>query len=193
MFVGFEVYHNIIFYIISKLSKQNIIDIKDDLSELINDNFILTKEKDLSIYFENKLKLTGEKNNFYLIKGLCKVNLSSSFTDDMKKKLFSYINLQSFLNPLFNAIISSNDESLLFLGKTSCKTFLCKTIFLDEFEIIHLNQETNINQLLGGPMVLSKKEANIFYFNYLCNLCGKSKNINKLYQDYENNKLKKLI
>ena len=38
---------------------------------------------------------------------------------------------------------------------------------MDEYEIIHLNKETKINQLLGGPMVLSKKEAEHFYFDYL--------------------------
>ena len=40
-FIGFEVHHNIIFYILSKLNKQNIIDIKNDLSKLIMDIFSL--------------------------------------------------------------------------------------------------------------------------------------------------------
>ena len=194
IFIGFEVYHNIIFYILSKLNSQNIIDIKQDLVKLITDIFpiSLEKEKNLDIYFEKSLKLTKEgKNKIFLIKGLCKVNLNINFTDKMKKRILSYFNLQNFLNPFFNAIISSEDEPLLFLGKTSCKTYLCQTLFLDEFEIIHLNQETNINQLLGGLMVLSKKEAEYFYFKYLCDLCGKSKNLNKLYSDYKENKLSK--
>ena len=191
IFIGFEVYHNIIFYILSKLSKQNIIDIKNDLSKIITDIFHLKRNNDLDIYFDNSLKLEKEgKENIYLRKGLCKVNLSSNFTKSLNKRILSYFNLQNFLNPFFNAIISSNDESLLFLGKTSCKTFLCETLFHNELEIIHLNQETNINQLLGGPMVLSKKEAEFFYFKYLCNLCGKAHNIKNLYEQYQKNKLK---
>ena len=59
--------------------------------------------------------------------------------------------------------------------------------------VIHLNQETKINQLLGGPMVLNKNEAENFYFKYLCNLCGKYKDFKKLYNDYKENKLKEAI
>ena len=189
-FIDFEVYHNIIFYILAKLNNQNIIDIKADLSKLIIDIFPLKKEKNLDLYFEKNLKLEKDGKKIFLIKGLCKVNLTPNFTNDMKNRILSYYNLQNFLNPFFNAIISSNDESLLFLGKSSCKTYLCETIFINNFEIIHLNQETNINQLLGGPVVLSKKEAEFFYFKYLCYLCGKSKNVNQLYSDYQENKLK---
>ena len=42
IFIGFEVYHNILFYILSKLNKQNIQDIKKELSKLITDIFQLT-------------------------------------------------------------------------------------------------------------------------------------------------------
>ena len=59
--------------------------------------------------------------------------------------------------------------------------------------VIHLNQETKINQLLGGPMVLNKNEAENFYLKYLCNLCGKYKDFKKLYNDYKENKLKEAI
>ena len=194
IFIGFEVYHNIIFYILSKLNKQNIIDIKKDLMGLIKEIFSLKLEYELDIYFENSLKL--EKKNvggiecIFLIKGLCKVDISENLKDEMKKRILSYINLQNFLNPFFYAIISSKDESLLFLGKTSCKTFLCETIFIKGFEHIHLNQETKIDQLLGGPMILSKKEAKNFYFKYLCYLCGRGK-VKELYEDFEANKLDK--
>ena len=77
--------------------------------------------------------------------------MNENFTPLMKKRILLYANLHNFLNPFFNAIISPKDESLLFLGKTSCKTYLCETLFMNEFEIIYLNQETKINQLLGGP------------------------------------------
>ena len=193
-FIGFEVYHNIIFYILSKINNQNILDIKKDLSKLINDIFSLKKENNLDAYFENTLKLDKkDKDNIFIIKGLCKVNLCSNFTKHMKKRILSFINLPNFLNPFFNAIISSKEESLLFIGKTSCKTYLCETLFMDEYEIIHLNKETKINQLLGGPMVLSKKEAEHFYFDYLCYLCGRYKDRKKLYDEYNENKLRKSI
>ena len=154
----------------------------------------LKKEINLDAYFENSLKLDkADKEHIYLIKGLCKVNLNENFTELMKKRILLYANLHNFLNPFFNAIISPKDESLLFLGKTSCKNYLCETLFMNEFEIIHLNQETKINQLLGGPMVLNKNEAENFYFKYLCNLCGKYKDFKKLYNDYKENKLKEAI
>lgn len=146
----------------------------------------------MDCYFENTLKLENkEKGHIFLSKGLCKINLSPYFTKDMNKRIFSYSKLQNFLNPFFNAMISSDDEPILFLGKTSCKTYLCQTIFNDDknMEIIHLNQETNINQLLGGPTLLYKKEAEFFYFKYLCYLCQRGKDINKLYEQYQNNKL----
>ena len=189
-FIGFEVYHNILFYLLAKLNSQNIQDIKSDLSKLIKEIFPLEKEDNLDLYFQKHLRLDKEGKNTFLIKGLCKVNLSMNCTNEMKNRILSYINLQNFLNPFFNAIISSQDESILFLGKSSCKTYLCQTIFLDKFEIIHLNQETKINQLLGGPMVLNKKEAEFFYFQYLCYLCGQSQSVNKLFPDYQKNKIK---
>ena len=136
IFIGFEVYPNILFYILSKLNKQNIQDIKKELSKLITDIFQLKKEKNLDAYFENSLKLDkADKEHIYLIKGLCKVNLNENFTDLMKKRILLYANLHNFLNPFFNAIISPKDESLLFLGKTNCKTYLCETLFMNEFEI----------------------------------------------------------
>ena len=96
----------------------------------------LKKEINLDAYFENSLKLDkADKEHIYLIKGLCKVNLNENFTDLMKKRILLYANLHNFLNPFFNAIISPKDESLLFLGKTSCKTYLCETLFMNEFEI----------------------------------------------------------
>ena len=191
IFIGFEVYHNIIFYILSKLNKKNVQDIKKDLSNLISGIFKLKEEDNLDTYFEKSLKLEKNDNNqIYMIKGLCKVNINIYLSKSMEKRIFLYANLHNFLNPFFYATISSQDESLLFLGKTSCKTYLCETLFTgDEFETIHLNQETKISQLLGGPMIFSKKEAENFYFKYLCNLCGNSKNFNELYNDYKENKL----
>jgi len=62
---------------------------------------------------------------------------------------------------------------------------------MDEYEIIHLNKETKINQLLESPMVLSEKEAEHFYFDYLSYLCGRYKDRKKLYDEYNENKLKK--
>ena len=70
--------------------------------------------------------------------------------------LVSYFKLQNFLNPLFNAIISSDEESLLFLEKTICKTFLCKILFQENPEIINLNQETKVGQLLDSPVVIAE-------------------------------------
>ena len=100
-FIGFEVYHNIIFYILSKINNQNIVDIKKDLSKLINDIFSLKKENNLDAYFENTLKLDKkDKDNIFIIKGLCKVNLCSNFTKHMKKRILSFINLPNFLNPI---------------------------------------------------------------------------------------------
>ena len=64
---------------------------------------------------------------------------------------------------------------------------------MDEYEIIHLNKETKINQILESPMVLSEKETEHFYFDYLCYLCGRYKDRKKLYDEYNENKLKKSI
>ena len=192
-FIGFKSYHNVLFYILSKLNKKNIQDIKDDLIELISDIFSLEKKENLFCYFEYNLDIINEGGIKFLQKGLCKVNLSFMFTPTMQKRILSYIKLVNFLNPLFNAVISSDEESLLFLGKTSCKTFLCETLLQENPEIINLNQETKVEQLLGGPVVLSKKESNFFYFKYLCYICGKSNKVSELYEKYNNKELKKTI
>ena len=190
-FIGFKTYHNVIFYIISKLNKKNIADIKNNLIILIQEVFKLKGEEDLDCYFENYITINKNKKGTFLQKGLCKINLDFVFTERMKKRILSFVKLQNFLNPLFNAIISSDEESLLFLGKTSCKTFLCETLLQENPEIINLNQETKVDQLLGGPVVLSKEESKIFYFKYLCYICGKSHRIAELLEKYKNNTLKK--
>ena len=192
IFNGFKVYHNIIFYILSKLNKINISDIKIEFIDLIIQLFNIKKEDDdLNCYFENSLSIFKEKDKTFLQKGKCKIEVAYSkmFTSKIIKRMLSYINLQNFLNPLFNAIISSNDESLLFLGKTSCKTYLCKTLLQDNQEIINLNQETKVEQLLGGPLVLGKNESTFFYFKYLCYICGKSNNVNDLFEQYKKGEL----
>ena len=188
-FIGFQTYHNVIFYILSKLSKKNIEDIKNNLTELIKEVFKLKNEENLDCYFQNLINIKDEKGKTFLQKGLCKINIKFIFTKKMQKRIFSYFKLQNFLNPLFNAIISSDEESLLFLGKTSCKTFLCETLLQEKPDIINLNQETKVDQLLGGPVVLSKKESKIFYFKYLCYICGKSNKIAELFEEYKNNTL----
>jgi len=190
-FIGFKTYHNVIFYIISKLNKKNIVDIKNNLIELIQEVFKLKGEEDLDCYFENYITINKNKEGTFLQKGLCKINLNFIFTPKNQKRIFSFVKLQNFLNPLFNAIISSDEESLLFLGKTSCKTFLCETLLQENPEIINLNQETKVDQLLGGPVVLSKEESKIFYFKYLCYICGKSHKIAELLEKYKNNTLEK--
>ena len=192
-FIGFKPYHNVIFYILSKLNKQNIQDIKNDLVELITDIFNLQNKENLNCYFENNLEIINDGGKKFLQKGLCKVNLSLIFINKMQKRILSFIKLLNFLNPLFNAVISSDEESLLFLGKTSCKTFLCETLLQENPEIINLNQETKVEQLLGGPVVLNKKESTFFYFKYLCYICGKANKVNELFEKYNNNnrKLKK--
>ena len=191
-FSGFEVYHNIIFYILSKLNQSNILDIKNDLITLVNQIFKVEKEENLDCYFKNFLDILKEKGKTFLVKGLCKVEVeySKMFTSRMNKRILSYIKLKNFLNPLFNAIISSNEESLLFLGKTSCKTYLCETLLQENLEIINLNQETNVEQLLGGPIILSKNESLFFYLKYLCYICGKTNEINELFEDYKKGILK---
>ena len=190
-FIGFQTYHNVIFYILSKLNKKNIEDIKNNLIELIKEVFGLKNEENLDCYFQNLINIKDEEGKTFLQKGQCKIDINFIFTKKMQKRIFSYFKLQNFLNPLFNAIISSDDESLLFLGKTSCKTFLCETLLQENPEIINLNQETKVDQLLGGPIVLSKKESKIFYFKYLCYICGKSNQISELFEEYKNNKLVK--
>ena len=192
-FIGFKTYHNIIFYVLSKLNKRNIDDIKIEFIDLINEIFNINNKEDLNAYFKDTLNINKEGGKTYLQKGSCKVNLNFIFTSKMQKRIISFINLPNFLNPLFNSVISSDDESLLFLGKTSCKTYLCETLLQQNPEIINLNQETKIEQLLGGPIILRKKESNIFYFKYLCYLCGKSNKISELFEKYEKKTLKKNI
>ena len=75
--------------------------------------------------------------------------------------------MPSFKNDLFKVFLIEQEEPTLICGPTGYKTFLVQH-FLPGIEPINLNQETNVDLLLGSPVFLYKSQTKDFYLKNFC-------------------------
>ena len=190
---GFNIYNNILFYILSQTKEKDKIAVSKYIIKLLSEIFYENNYDD-DIYFNDgynfnnknkiseKIKLeleecfnaeaefVEEKEKIYLSKGKCKINVDSILTKNDKKNILQYNKLSTFLESLFLAKLSLNDEPLLILGDSGYKTYLAEKLLTNKFTTINLNSEIKLNYLLGSSMFYNKKEAGDFYLKNFFNI-----------------------
>ena len=190
-FIGFNMYNNILFYILAqtkekdknKMSKYLIPLLaeifNDENNDNINNNEFLYPyypnskisdkiKEELENCFYSETKFIEKDGIIFLSKGKCGINVNSILTDSDKKNIREYNQLDTFLESFFLAKLALNDEPLLILGDTGYKTYLAEKLLNNRSNIINLNSETKLNYLLGSSIFLSKREGGKFYLkNYL--------------------------
>ena len=90
-------------------------------------------------------------------------------------EIVTYINflkkIPSLLNTLFNCLLCSDTEPILLIGPTKYKTYLIKELLKTDVKIITLNEESNIDTLLGSTGFFTKEELKSFYLSLICDIC----------------------
>ncbi len=196
---GFNLYNNILLYIMSqtkeedknKMSKYLI----NLLAEIFNErNYDYDYDYNRDFYFEialngsnnskisekikvelqdiydSEAKFIEENGIIYLSKGKCKINVNNILTETDKKNILDYNKLNTFLESLFLSKLALNDEPLLILGDTGYKTYLSEKLLTSKPSIINLNSKIKLNYLLGSSMFFSRKEAGEFYLKNILNI-----------------------
>ena len=192
-YIGFNIYNNILFYILAQTKEKNkekiskfliplLAEIFNEDNKYYNNNYynnlFYNDYNEKSIYekikseleecFYSETKIIEEKGKIYLSKGKCKINIDTILTKNDKNNILLYNKLDTFLESLFLSKLALNDEPLLILGDTGYKTFLAEKLLNNKANIINLNSQIKLNYLLGSSIFYSKKDAGIFYLkNYL--------------------------
>ena len=189
-YMNLTVVLNLLFYILSPLTKKEIEKYIDEILNIIKQNQVFdlneTEINDLKkcINETPKIQSITDDNNvnkYYLMKGECGLSMDSFdklFSESNKNNenigLSSNVDfeyLPSFINDLFKVSLADFEEPILLTGPTGYKTFLAQQ-FLPGIEPINLNPETTVEQLLGSPMFLYKSQAKDFYLSNLCMING---------------------
>ena len=191
-YINFEYYHFIYFYLFSSIpdSVLNKIvknDKKEDTPLKIvihslfvkvfkldyeNDNQLITSFFEIpKIDIENSLIKKGKLG--IKIDELEKIIIKEQFENTMS----------NYYNDFFKLKLSSTNEPILLAGPSSYKTHLAKFYIFSETNykgnLIYLNQKTNFEELLGGPIFMTNNSIKNFYFDMLCDITK---------SDYKDNK-----
>ena len=173
-YLNIKIYHNILFYILSSLSKEDLSNVIDLVINKIKSVFsgIMKKDENLKNIFLSEPKLEILENREMICKGECgiSINVFNKHQQDKNKIFEEIMSLPSLYNAFFKVLLSNEDEPILLTGPSGFKSFLAKKI-LSQDDIISLNQESSIEQLLGSPLFLTNIEAKKFYIYYICLIC----------------------
>jgi len=186
-YLNITLYHNILFYSLSSVNKEDCKSCLPFICDLIGKIFFndssefLTQRDELNKCFNISPEIQKRDNGTYLMKGECGI----LFEFDPKIR---YTN--SLLNSMFQILLTENTEPVLLMGPSGFKTFLSQQ-FLREAKIITLNQESTIAQLLGSSSFLTDVEAKLFYLETICKICHIYNSFPKFSQKLMNNTLSK--
>ena len=183
--------HNLLFYTLSSVSKEEIPNVKEKVIKIIQDVYGLTTDErnNLSNDFNSKAELKNDsQGSLCIFKGNCSISF------ELFKQIFitadkpnieenPIMKLNSLLEDLFQISLTSDKEPILLIGPSGYKTFLAQK-FLSNAKTITLNQESSVEQLLGASTFFSKSEVNDFYLRLIVLIC-RLNNYNEL-----NDKLK---
>ena len=170
--------HNLLFYTMSSVSKEDIPNVKEKVIKIIQEVFDLTTDErnNLSECFNSKAELKNDSHGYLCIfKGTCSISF------DLFKQIFitadkpnieenPIMKLTSLLEDLFQISLTSDKEPILLIGPSGYKTFLAQK-FLSNAKTITLNQESSVEQLLGSSAFFSKSEVNDFYLRLIVLIC----------------------
>ena len=172
-YLNINLHHNLMFYIWSSFSKEDLIDLKiiDSLIDIIKKVFKdkIKNEEDLKEIFLSEPRL---ENGEMICKGECGISIDAFIQHNLNKDkiIEEIVSLPSLYNSFFKILLSDEDEPILLTGQSGYKTYLAKKI-LSQDDIISLNQESSIDQLLGSAVFLTNIEAKKFYIYYICLIC----------------------
>ena len=168
---GISFCHNLLFYTLSSVSKEEIPNVKEKVIKIIQEVFELSIDdrNNLNECFNSKAELKyNNQGDLCIYKGKCCVNC------ELYKKFFgkndTNFHLTSLIETLFQIMLSSDDEPILLIGPSGYKTFLAK-IILSNAKIITLNQDSSFEQLLGSSSIFSETDINYFYLRLISLMC----------------------
>ena len=175
---GISFCHNLLFYTLSSVSKEEIPNVKEKVIKIIQEVFELSIDdrNNLNECFNSKAELKcNNRGDLCIYKGKCCVNCELykevfATNDKLNIEQKPNFHLTSLLESLFQIMLSSDDEPILLIGPSGYKTFLAK-IILSNAKIITLNQESSIEQLLGSSSIFSKTDKNYFYLRLISLMC----------------------
>ena len=187
-FENCEIYHNILFYVLSYIEFESINECFDPVLKIISECFELDQEKANQLYYTyyNIPEISYDNNSNFLV--LRKNNSKIFFKNERIKKNYEILNkIPSLINTLFNCLLCADTEPILLIGPTSYKNYLVK-LLLKNVKIITLNEESSIDALLGSTGFFTREELKIFYLSLICNVCFINKK-NELLQNLKEGKL----
>jgi DNA mismatch repair ATPase MutS len=116
-YLNIKIYHNILFYILSSLSKEDLSNVIDLVINKIKSVFsgIMKKDENLKNIFLSEPKLEILENREMICKGECGISINSFIKDEQdKNKIFEEImSLPSLYNAFFKVLLSNEDEPIL--------------------------------------------------------------------------------
>ncbi len=164
-YFNIEPIHQLIIFLLGSIQQKKRIEIFNKILPLLKESFQLNKkEEDSLIEFVNS-KITIQKinNNYYLLKNNSGIIIPPSFKNIS-------IQLNSFWEAAYYSLFSHYKETLLFCGETGFKNFLAQKI-APEAHIIHINQETNISQLIGYVSLTDKMQEKEYILELIIKMC----------------------
>ncbi|KAK8854131.1 hypothetical protein M9Y10_016685 [Tritrichomonas musculus] len=163
-------YHNVLFYTLASVGKNELKEIFDTVLKLIGDTFDLdsnTRTK-LKESYESEASIKNSGKGPYIMKG--DIGVSTTLFPNFEKYVIEFSCLPSLLECIFQILLSDSSEPIILIGPTGYKTFISK-IFLQKAKVIALSQETSVSQLIGSSVILTKTEAKHFYLDLICRIC----------------------
>ena len=178
IYQGITFCHNLLFYTLSSVSKEEIPNVKEKVIQIIQSVFNLTTEErnNLNNCFNSKAELKYDSQGYLCIfKGNCCISF------ELFKQMFitadkpniqenPIMKLTSLLEDLFQISLASDKEPILLIGPSGYKTFLAQKV-LSNAKTITLNQESSVEQLLGASSFFPKSEVNDFYLRLIVLIC----------------------
>ena len=174
---GITFYHNILFYTMSSVSKEEIKNVKDSVIKIIQEVFGLSVEEKniLNESFSLKAELKNDNiGKLCIFKGKCYISLDLFGENITPSEKMIMKKLTSLLEDLFQISLASDKEPILLLGPSGYKTFLAQK-FLPNAKTIALNQESTVEQLLGSASFFTKSDVKEFYLRLITLICRNNK------------------
>ena len=178
IYKGITFCHNLYFYTLSSVSKEEIPNVKEKVLKIIQEVFglLLDERNNLSECFNSKAELKNDnQGNLFIFKGKCCISF------DLFKQIFitadkpnieenPIMKLTSLLDDLFQINLTSDKEPIVLIGPSGYKIFLAQK-FLSNAKTITLNQESSVKQLLVSSSFFSKSEVKDFYLRLIVLIC----------------------